>query len=138
MAIITTAPDIQEIRELVSRRFTSNELSDNQISADIYLGVATREILGRKRITEAQYNALDPDEQLKIVTAIKYQTAIELLSNASETLRETIIGITRVFDRLTIAEKIKRYEEIIERQLDGTTNSDNEALSFVGLLPGRE
>ena len=140
MAIITSTSDLQEIRYLVFQDLKIEDLPDEQIRADIYLGTSERRILTRRGITESQFNALNALEQNKIKTAIKYQTAILLLPGIAQLLRETVVGISYQYQSIDLTDKIKRYEAEIEVNVPrSATTPSNVAsgLSFVGKLNTR-
>ena len=132
MAVIDTASELAEIRGLVSTSLTAEELPDEVIQRDVYLGLAEMTILDRLNKSEAQFKAQTEDTQRPGKIAMKYETAINLIPSV-----DTLVGQT-TFDRIIRLEekdwtlKISEYNAIINFNVPPSSDAPT-AAGVVGI-----
>lgn len=125
MAIVenNNSARIQSVRRLVSVGFNSTDLTDEDITDDVYLGAANRYVEGKV----PEWASLSANDILDLEVAVCKLTAAEILKSVA---RPTEIDRSRArarFEVMKIEDTIQKYESDVE----GTIADKNPEVSGI-------
>ena len=109
MALVE-AEDFPEIRALLDAQLTANDLRDTVIAADVHLGAASREVLGRIPNAQAWVDAGDEDG-LRVKRIVKLLTAASLAPVVVRLTSVSVQGRDGAYSRQTF-DPVKRAAEL--------------------------
>ena len=127
MAIVdsTNSARIESIRRLVSVGFDSTDLTDDDISDDVYLGSANRYVIGKV----PEWASLSADDILDLEVAVCKKTAAEILKSAARPTEIDRSSARARLEFLSIQDTIAEYEGAVE----GTIADKNPDVSGIAV-----